>query len=588
MLDEHPNGFGRPISDRAVWNRLAQKNQADDVIHQADLLKTKPIPVLTDSLFFIFSKTGVRYKYQTPMNKRRSTVEVLTLAECLQNQGRYLKTIEEYIQAICSEVTWIYPAHDKKLDNFYGRTISIDLSSALTSLRLATVVYLLENRLSQSTRDLLLENIRRRVFDPYLSRLDSDSTFRWMTSTANWNAVCHAGVVGAALTLLPDAYERALFIYGAEKYSPHYLSGFGDDGYCSEGLSYWNYGFGNYLLLAKAVDRATHGGVDLLAGEKWRNVAAFPLHLEMRDGVYPAFADCPVFIQPKARLMRALSRRFHFGYSRWEADDVLLSGSLYEIAAFELDPVDEALERSIQDAKGGHWFYDAGVLIGRADDSRGLSVALKGGHNDEHHNHNDVGSFVVACGKSRLLLDPGNERYSARTFSAKRYDSNVLNSFGHPVPRIGGMLQKSGAEARAVVLKQSSSSHADTLVLDLTSAYDVESLHRLQRTFIFSHTGQGELQIIDRADFSQPTEFETALITLDEFEKLSNKQIFISNAENALFVDIDAGGRAFDIFSQKINEDLPIETPPTRIGVALAEPAVNAVVKMTIKPNVRK
>ncbi len=42
-----------------------------------------------------------------------------------------------------------------------------------------------------------------------------------------------------------------------------------------------------------------------------------------------------------------------------------------------------------------------------------LAVALKGGHNAEHHNHNDVGSFVVALGKSTPLADPGGEVYTS-------------------------------------------------------------------------------------------------------------------------------------------------------------------------------
>ena len=36
-----------------------------------------------------------------------------------------------------------------------------------------------------------------------------------------------------------------------------------------------------------------------------------------------------------------------------------------------------------------------------------LGVALKGGHNAEHHNHNDVGSYVVALAGTTPLLDPG-------------------------------------------------------------------------------------------------------------------------------------------------------------------------------------
>ena len=49
-----------------------------------------------------------------------------------------------------------------------------------------------------------------------------------------------------------------------------------------------------------------------------------------------------------------------------------------------------------------------------------MGVAIKGGNNNEHHNHNDVGSFVVAIGSAAPLLDPGAEIYTARTFSPSR------------------------------------------------------------------------------------------------------------------------------------------------------------------------
>ena len=100
------------------------------------------------------------------------------------------------------------------------------------------------------------------------------------------------------------------------------------------------------------------------------------------------------------------------------------------------------------------WFEDAGVLIARpAQDSDAvLGVALKGGHNAEHHNHNDVGSYVVVVKDRAVLLDPGSEVYTARTFSAQRYESKLLNSFGHPVPVVAGQLQQTGREAHAEVL----------------------------------------------------------------------------------------------------------------------------------------
>jgi hypothetical protein len=63
-----------------------------------------------------------------------------------------------------------------------------------------------------------------------------------------------------------------------------------------------------------------------------------------------------------------------------------------------------------------------------------------------------VGSFVVAVAGDTPLLDPGSEVYTARTFSARRYESQVLNSYGHPVPLVAGQLQRTGRKAEARVL----------------------------------------------------------------------------------------------------------------------------------------
>ena len=135
---------------------------------------------------------------------------------------------------------------------------------------------------------------------------------------------------------------------------------------------------------------------------------------------------------------------------------------------------------------------------------RPFGVALKGGHNAEHHNHNDVGSFVVALGNKTPLVDPGSEIYTRRTFSNERYASDVLNSWGHPVPRIGGELQETGRQAAARVLKTEFGDKADTLVLDLSAAYKVKSLKRLVRTFVYSREGAGSLRVTDEAEFDQP------------------------------------------------------------------------------------
>ena len=93
----------------------------------------------------------------------------------------------------------------------------------------------------------------------------------------------------------------------------------------------------------------------------------------------------------------------------------------------------------------------------------------------EHHNHNGVGTFIVAVGNSELIADVGGEVYTRRTFSPQRYESNVLNSYGHSVPVIHNQLQwphvrGKGKEGiyKSDILNTNLSDMEDSMKLDLT------------------------------------------------------------------------------------------------------------------------
>ncbi len=65
------------------------------------------------------------------------------------------------------------------------------------------------------------------------------------------------------------------------------------------------------------------------------------------------------------------------------------------------------------------WLPDTEVMVARdaAGRSDGFYLAAKGGHNDESHNHNDIGNFVVFIDGRPVLVDAGVETYTAKTFS---------------------------------------------------------------------------------------------------------------------------------------------------------------------------
>lgn len=591
MLGDKPKGFGAAINDRAAWEALGKNDSFAGEISDAERLLKEPIPEQPDDLFLDFSRTGNRTRWQRVSGRRRGRVSTLVVAECLENKGRFMPAFDEIVRALCAERTWVMPAHDGKLTNFRGENVDIDLGSSALAWSLATADYLLADKLNPETHKLIRDNLERRIFQPYRDMVAGKREKNWwMTGTNNWNAVCLAGVTGTALAVIDSRDSRALYIAAAEHYSKNFLDGFTDDGYCSEGLGYWNYGFGYYTMLSEMIYQATSGKLDLLADHKAKQAATFGSNIEIINGVYPAFADCSINARPGSHLMYFLSRRLGMGLRRWEQlDPVSAGGSLYESMMYSF-PTSASRTPAAQSGSEGpgirSWFDQAGILICRpaANSATRMAVALKGGHNNEHHNHNDVGSFVVVLGDKALLLDPGGEVYTARTFSSRRYESKVLNSFGHPVPVVAGKLQSTGEKARARVVRQSFTDESDTLVLDISSAYDVPELKKLERKFVYSRSGSGSLSVTDEVVFSKPCDFGTALVTFDKWQKLSGSSLKVENGKEAVRVDIAAGGADFEIQPETIQEDLSADGQPTRLGIRLTRPVTEAVVTITIAP----
>jgi len=181
-----------------------------------------------------------------------------------------------------------------------------------------------------------------------------------------------------------------------------------------------------------------------------------------------------------------------------------------------------------------------------------------------------------------LLLDPGGEVYTARTFSGRRYESNVLNSFGHPVPVVAGKLQQTGRQAQGRVLSQIFTDSTDTLVLDISSAYNVPELKKLERKFVYSRVGKGSLCVTDEVTFSRPCDFGTAIVTFDSWKQSSPSSLIVYDSEKALHVDIEVTGAGFEIQPETIREDVSARKQPTRLGINLTQPVTHALVSLTI------
>ena len=202
LLPARPAGFGSPITDRAAWDKLAALPEAKKAVADAERVAAKPIPDQPDELFLDFSKTGNRDRWQNVAFERRRRVATLTLGECFENQGRFLKPLEAVIAELCREKTWVYPAHDKSLANFNGTAREMDLGAVFVAMELAEADYLLGDKLSADTRQLIRDNVRRRVLHPFREMAEGKvKEMGWMRSVHNWNAVCLGSITIAALAL---------------------------------------------------------------------------------------------------------------------------------------------------------------------------------------------------------------------------------------------------------------------------------------------------------------------------------------------------------------------------------------------------
>jgi hypothetical protein len=586
-----PEAIGPSITNRAAWEALAQDPAIAGVVKEAAVLARKPVPAQSDDLFLDYTRTGNRDRWQRVANNRRGLVRTYVLAECLENKGRFIPPLEQLIAALCEEKTWVYPAHDSGLRNFRGEDTTIDLGSSALGWELATAGQLLGEKLPPKTQQLIRTNLERRIFASYRGSVrETRGGNWWLTTQNNWNAVCLSGVTGAALATLESPEERAWFIAAAEDYIQNFLSGFTPDGYCSEGVGYWNYGFGHFVMLSETVRRCTGGRLDLLGDPRAARPALFGARTEILAGLYPSIADCSPGTRPSVPLMTFLTNRFDFKLPGGTEDLPLrASKSLSETLLYADVPAELpriATGPELAELNERTWFPDGGVLICRPGPGNAIPFAacLKGGNNAEHHNHNDVGTFMVISGKTMVLCDPGAEVYTARTFSAKRYTSKVLSSFGHPVPVIAGKLQRTGATARGVALQSRFTPEQDTLRLDIASAYDAPELKRLEREFIFQRGQSPALTVIDTFAFSRPTTYETALITWGRWKRNSAQDLVVTDGHDAVRVQIDSGNLPFEVVSETLDEDVRTKAKPVRLGLRLKAPVTQGQFKLVITP----
>ncbi len=585
LLPDSPGGVICPTyKDRAVWEYLnaTAPKKVKNITAYAERVLEKEFPAWDNATYMYLYTNGSSDPGKQLLNERFRAMYSMAFAEALENKGRYTQKIMQVFDSIAAQETWVYPRNYRK--ETAGVLVELSVSKAVSDIALA--VHMMDDKLPPEFRKKVLDELYKRCFNTMMSALDNKGkNATWLRSTSNWNSYCLQGITGAALTLIPDKMERAKYVAMAERYIQNFVSGFTPDGYCSEGLSYYSMGFGSYMMLREIIMQATSGKLDIFRDNpNIINFALFPVRMEITPKVCPAIGDCGSGAQIPAFMVGYMNKVLGLGLPSYGDYFMDGAGNVAKTFLSSIPKYDVKADYLAGDFKldmNRSYFNDAGVLIVRNTPGMEplMGAALKGGNNQEHHNHNDLGTFTIAIGKERVIEDPGLVNYSAKTFGPERYTIKILASYGHPVPLVAGKEQTKGMDSRATITRADFTPSKDMFNMEYSSAYkeNVPSLESLERDFVFTRGKAPSLEVTDKFAFTSPQEFETAIITRGEWKQLAPDKLEITKGGEALTVVIKAPkGVNFALSSERIDEEpnakLREQRAFTRIAVKLDKP----------------
>lgn len=432
------------------------------IIKRAESHLTKELPILPASVYLDYPRNGNRSRYESIHFARRSMALDLAIAESVEKQGRFADKLMDVVWAIMEESTWIIPAHlyNSPSHAHYGlgpvynsdRIHGIDLFSASTSGALSTVYMLCKDTLDGIT-PLICEKMEYELIDRTIKPF-INCVFWWTgergNSVNNWNPWIISNVLHTLSVVNVDMYTRKLVVQkcldSLDNFTAHYAS----DGGCDEGPSYWGAAGASYFDCLELLYDLSGGKINVYSHPLVKAMMEYIVKFNINGRRFINFADCGPSCHHDGIMIRRMGEKCGsaalsaFGDTMAVLSDGGVSWShVYRGLRNLIVPTPTSASSN---AETKVWFPDLKVMTAResADSAKGMFVAMKGGHNGEQHNHNDVGNVVVYYNGNPVIVDTGVGTYTKQTFSNRRYELWFMQSSYHNLPDISGLGQKEG------------------------------------------------------------------------------------------------------------------------------------------------
>ena len=490
--------FFPAIDDRAAWAAVDAfwKRSAIDM---ADSYEREGYPVILASQYLEYHRGGNRRVHESPYFLRRAKMASAFVKTCLLDDMAALEDAADGLWLICEETSWAISAHFSYGDAFEGLMLPdpdnplIDLFSAQTGAALSLMCHIAGDRLDSIAPELR-ERARREVFarllDPFMRRDD----FWWMgrvqKNLNNWTPWVVSNIMICAVAWVTQKRRLAEIFRRCLVMLDRYVAGLPEDGGCDEGVVYWTVAGGALLDALDILERVTGGRVAFWTDEKIRAILSYPLRAWIGGEYFVNYADC----SGKPRLN---GERLTFAGEKIGSDALMGLGAACAMDAMgamtgnvHMWRLLTAMFHPLRGAEAGKPAGDEYVksLEMRILRRNGATLVCKGGTNNDSHNHNDVGSFMVYVDGEPQIMDVGSMTYTRQTFSAERYTAcwNTRSMY-HNVPLIAGCEQQAGPEYRA----RDTRCQENGLETDIAPAYpEAAGVERALRRFDIAPSGE--------------------------------------------------------------------------------------------------
>ncbi len=501
-----------PVGNRETWTALPETLR-QELISQGDAWHDYDWAPILATTFLEFRRGGNRSRFEDVHFTRRHALHHLVLAECAEGQGRFLDAVINGIWAICEESFWGIPPHSfAPLHPHAGLPEVtypvVDLFAAETGALLAWTRSLLGARIDADPHtaivtDRIHHEVRTRLIDPYRNV----AWWPWLRCgnrpDNNWNPWIHSNLIACILLVETDPEIRLELLSRCIAGIDVFLSGYGADGGCDEGTVYWQRAGASLFEALEWLDLASDGKLAVWGLPLIREIGLYLPRMHVSGDWYVNYADGVARVDVDADLAwryglrtgdAALSAHGAYAASRNVArgrveqadqrpqrkpvigDNILSIGRTLP-ALFGASELGKAAIEARQPLIGEAWLPNVQVLVARArtGDPRGLFVSARAGHNGDSHNHNDVGSFIVAVDGHPVLVDVGVETYSAKTFGPERYSIWTMQSGYHNLPSVDGFDQSPGRQFGARAVGCDVAPDRVTMRMNLAGAYPEEA-----------------------------------------------------------------------------------------------------------------